>query len=148
MPASMMASSLLASYLCDKFFDKRRFPVVTVSLAICLVFLIGLLLFMSNPYIAALCLVGIMFSMQISTSTTMGMMVYDLAGRNMAASLAGVFDGLGYVASSIVARVVGKVLTHYEGHNEWTYWPFVLIPPVILGIGLSIYNRKYKKETC
>lgn len=146
MPASMMASSLFASFLCIRFFENRRFPVVTVSLSLCLFFICGLICFISNPYLAAICLIGIMFAMQISTSTVMGMILYDISGRNAAASLAGVFDGLGYIGSSILATIIGRTLDHYKGHNEWTYWPLVLIPPVLLGIGLSVYNRKYKKE--
>lgn len=145
MPISMMLSSLCASFMCAKFFQNRRFPLVIVSLLMCLFWLLLLMLFIGKPYMAAICLIGTMFSIQISISTIMGMLVFDMAGRNMSASLAGFFDGLGYIGSSIVSFCIGRVLTHYKGHNEWFYWPMVLLPPILLGSALAIYNRNYKK---
>lgn len=145
MPACMMASSLLTAYLCSKFFKLRRFPLIFASLSSCLVLILCLFTFMSNPLLAAVFIALLMGAIQISNSTIMGMMIFDLGGRNMAASIGGFYDGLGYIGSSIIAVIIGLVLDHYKkAGNEWSYWPLLMIGPCIVALIIStiFWNKK------
>lgn len=145
MPACMMISSLLTAYLCSRFFKMKRFPLVLLSLTSCLVLILCLFSFMSNPFLAAIFIALLMGAIQISNSTIMGMMIFDLGGRNMAASIGGFYDGLGYVGSSIIAVIMGVTLDHYKASgNEWKYWPLLMIGPCIVALIISttFWNKK------
>jgi OPA family glycerol-3-phosphate transporter-like MFS transporter len=48
----------------------------------------------------------------------------DFGGRKAAATAAGLFDGMQYLASSIVGLAMGRVLDRWG----WSAWPWVPIP--------------------
>ncbi len=53
----------------------------------------------------------------------------DFGGRKAAATAAGLFDGMQYLASSLVGIGMGWVLDHWG----WAAWPFVPIPFACVG---------------
>jgi len=56
----------------------------------------------------------------------------DFGGRKAAATAAGLFDGMQYLASSFVGIGMGWVLDHWG----WGAWPFVPIPFALAGAAI------------
>jgi OPA family glycerol-3-phosphate transporter-like MFS transporter len=56
----------------------------------------------------------------------------DFGGRKAAATAAGLFDGMQYLASSLVGLGMGWVLDHWG----WSAWPWVPVPFALIGAAI------------
>jgi OPA family glycerol-3-phosphate transporter-like MFS transporter len=111
----------------DRVYGGRRAPVITygfVGMAAALVLLgltgrLGL-----GPFAPALCLATLSFFVNGAHGMVGGAASMDFGGRKAAATAAGLFDGMQYLASSLVGLGMGWVLDHWG----WGAWPWVPIP--------------------
>ena len=111
----------------DRVYGGRRAPVITygfVGMAGMLVLLglsgrLGL-----GPFAPALCLALLSFFVNGAHGMVGGAASMDFGGRKAAATAAGLFDGMQYLASSLVGLGMGWVLDHWG----WAAWPWVPIP--------------------
>ena len=111
----------------DRVYGGRRAPVITygfVGMAGTLVLLglsgrLGL-----GPFAPALCLAILSFFVNGAHGMVGGAASMDFGGRKAAATAAGLFDGMQYLASSLVGLGMGWVLDHWG----WGAWPWVPIP--------------------
>jgi OPA family glycerol-3-phosphate transporter-like MFS transporter len=119
----------------DRVFGGRRAPVITVGflgMAACLVLLglagkAGL-----GPWAPAVCLALLSFFVNGAHGMVGGAASMDFGGRKAAATAAGLFDGMQYLASSFVGLGMGWVLDH----PGWTAWPWVPIPFALVGAAI------------
>lgn len=148
-PLVMILASLSAGPSSDKYFESKRFPIISLSLVGVLTFLLLLPLGICNPWFAALSLIFLMFFLQGANSMLMGCLPADISGRSAAASTAGVFDSSQYFGGSLIGAIIPFVLDKYKytGH-EWTYWPLLMIPSCILALIIStmFWNKKPKMK--
>ena len=116
----------------DRVYGGRRAPVITygfVGMAGTLVLLglsgrLGL-----GPFAPALCLAILSFFVNGAHGMVGGAASMDFGGRKAAATAAGLFDGMQYLASSLVGLGMGWVLDHWG----WGAWPWVPIPFACVG---------------
>lgn len=116
----------------DRVYGGRRAPVITygfVGMAATLA-LLGLSVRMgSSAWAPAVCLALLSFFVNGAHGMVGGAASMDFGGRKAAATAAGLFDGMQYLASSIVGIGMGWVLDHWG----WRAWPFVPIPFACIG---------------
>jgi OPA family glycerol-3-phosphate transporter-like MFS transporter len=116
----------------DRIYTGRRAPVITygfVGMAGMLVLLglggrLGL-----GPWAPAVCLAVLSFFVNGAHGMIGGAASMDFGGRKAAATAAGLFDGMQYLASSLVGIGMGRVLDHWG----WGAWPWVPIPFACVG---------------
>ena len=111
----------------DRLYTGRRAPVITfgfVGMAgmLCLLGFSGRLGL--GPWAAAGCLAVLSFFVNGAHGMVGGAASMDFGGRKAAATAAGLFDGMQYLASSMVGLGMGWVLDHWG----WGAWPWVPIP--------------------
>jgi OPA family glycerol-3-phosphate transporter-like MFS transporter len=111
----------------DRLYGGRRAPVITygfVGMAgmLCLLGLAGRLDL--GPWVPAGCLAVLSFFVNGAHGMVGGAASMDFGGRKAAATAAGLFDGMQYLASSMVGLGMGWVLDHWG----WGAWPWVPIP--------------------
>jgi OPA family glycerol-3-phosphate transporter-like MFS transporter len=123
---------LLFGSISDRVFKGRRAPVVVVGF-IGMAILLTVMGFAgrgdAGPYSIALCLVGISFFCNGSHGMIGGAASMDFGGKKAAATAAGLFDGVQYLAGAIIALSLGRLIDAYG----WSVWPFVPIPFAIIG---------------
>jgi OPA family glycerol-3-phosphate transporter-like MFS transporter len=128
----------------DRVFGGRRAPVITVGfvgMAVTLG-LLGLSVRLGfGPWIPAACLALLSFFVNGAHGMVGGAASMDFGGRKAAATAAGLFDGMQYLASSFVGLGMGWVLDRGGG---WTSWPWVPIPFAIVGavVIANLWNVK------
>jgi OPA family glycerol-3-phosphate transporter-like MFS transporter len=119
----------------DRAYGGRRAPVITygfLGMATTLT-LLGLAhRFELGPWPPALCLAVLSFFVNGAHGMIGGAASMDFGGRKAAATAAGLFDGMQYLASSMVGIGMGKVLDNWG----WGAWPWVPIPFAIIGAAL------------
>ena len=119
----------------DRIFGGRRAPVVVfgfLGMAIVLaLFGVSDLLHL-GPVAAACCLVLLSFCVNGAHGTISGAASMDFGGRKAAASAAGLFDGMQYLASAFVGLFVGYVTTTWG----WEAWHWAPIPFALAGAWL------------
>jgi OPA family glycerol-3-phosphate transporter-like MFS transporter len=116
----------------DRIYGGRRAPVITygfIGMASCLALLglggrLGL-----GPWAPAACLALLSFFVNGAHGMVGGAASMDFGGRKAAATAAGLFDGMQYLASSLVGIGMGWVLDHWG----WSAWPWVPIPFACIG---------------
>jgi OPA family glycerol-3-phosphate transporter-like MFS transporter len=116
----------------DRVFGGRRAPVITVAFVGMAVVLglLGLSIRVDlGPWAPALCLATLSFFVNGAHGMVGGAASMDFGGRKAAATAAGLFDGMQYLASSFVGIGMGWVLDHLG----WSAWPFMPIPFAIAG---------------
>jgi OPA family glycerol-3-phosphate transporter-like MFS transporter len=129
----------------DRIFKGRRAPVVFigfVGMAVILA-LFGLIDRMgAGPWGAALCLPLLSIFVNGAHAMIGGAASMDFGGRKAAATAAGLFDGMQYLASSLVGIGMGYTLDRWG----WKAWQFVPIPFAIVGalLMLRIWNATPK----
>ena len=129
----------------DRVFGARRAPVVTVGfigMGITLA-LFGLTDRLApGPWEAAFFVSILSFFVNGSHGMIGGAASMDFGGRKAAATAAGLFDGMQYLASSVVGLGMGFVLDTWG----WKAWQWVPIPFAILGAALmvTLWNVKPK----
>lgn len=116
----------------DRTFGGRRAPVITfgfIGMAILLALfgisdLLGL-----GPVAAACCLVLLSFCVNGAHGMIGGAASMDFGGKKAAATAAGLFDGMQYLAGAFVGMGVGYVTTKWG----WEAWHWAPIPFALFG---------------
>lgn len=119
----------------DRVFQARRAPVIVfgfLGMAVSLIFfgfsdMLGL-----GPWLAALWLAVLSFFVNGAHGMVGGAASMDFGGRKAAATAAGLFDGMQYLASSMVGVGMGALLDHWG----WSAWQWAPIPFALVGAGL------------
>lgn len=116
----------------DRTFGGRRAPVITFGF-------IGMVLVLAlfgvsdmlhlGPVAAACCLVALSFCVNGAHGMIGGAASMDFGGRKAAATAAGLFDGMQYLAGAFVGLGVGYVTTTWG----WDAWHWAPIPFAIVG---------------
>jgi OPA family glycerol-3-phosphate transporter-like MFS transporter len=128
-----IAGGFLFGIMSDKVFHGRRAPVVVygfVGMAGALI-----LFFLSDHFgLGAWGGVACLLLLSVSVNGAHGMIggaaSMDFGGRKAAATAAGLFDGMQYLAASFTGITVGFITENY-GWQVWKLWP---IPFAIVGI--------------
>jgi OPA family glycerol-3-phosphate transporter-like MFS transporter len=125
----------------DRVFGGRRAPVIAVGFGgmIGLLLLFGLLDHWAlGPWPAAICLSLLSFFVNGAHGMIGGAASMDFGGRKAAATAAGLFDGMQYLASSLVGIGMGWMLDHWG----WRFWQFVPVPFALAGalLAVSLWN--------
>lgn len=132
----------------DRIFHTRRAPVVTigfVGMAVTLA-LFGLTDRLSpGPWEAAMFVSILSFFVNGSHGMIGGAASMDFGGRKAAATAAGLFDGMQYLASSVVGLGMGYTLDRWG----WKAWQWVPIPFAIIGgmFMVTLWNVTPKGRT-
>ncbi len=119
----------------DRVFGGRRAPVVVIGfLGQAIVLLTFGLLDRGHaaPAVAALCIVALSFFVNGAHGMVGGAASMDFGGKKAAATAAGLFDGVQYIAGAIVGVSLGKLLDT----KGWGIWPFVPIPFALAGAAI------------
>ena len=116
----------------DRLYTGRRAPVITYGFAgmagtLCLLGISGRVGL--GPWAPAIALAALSFFVNGAHGMIGGAASMDFGGRKAAATAAGLFDGMQYLASSMVGIGMGWVLDHWG----WTAWPWVPIPFACIG---------------
>ncbi len=111
----------------DRLFGGRRAPVITYGF----VGMAGMLALLGasgalhlGPWAPALCLAALSFFVNGAHGMIGGAASMDFGGKKAAATAAGLFDGMQYLASAPVGLGMGWVLDHWG----WGAWPWMPIP--------------------
>ena len=116
----------------DRVFGGRRAPVVVIGFVGQAIILLGFG-FLNRagaaPITAALCIVALSFFVNGAHGMISGAASMDFGGKKAAATAAGLFDGVQYIAGAIVGVSLGRLLDT----KGWGIWPFAPIPFAIAG---------------
>jgi len=116
----------------DRVFGGRRAPVVTVGFV---GMALGLLLFASGdgPVVGVASLLVLSFFVNGAHGMIGGAASMDFGGRQGAATAAGLFDGMQYLAGAINGIAVAKITSDY-GWTTWKLWPlpFAIIGAIVM----------------
>jgi OPA family glycerol-3-phosphate transporter-like MFS transporter len=154
MPASLIVASLIAGPSSQKYFQSRRYPLITMSMA-CILYLLPIFSLLivsplSNAYAVCIVIVLTMFFSQIAHSLLMGSLCADIAGRSATASTAGFFDGMSYAGGAAVSTVLSIMLDlgKDKSLNEWYLWPLSLILFAAVGsfVGAIFWNKRFDEN--
>ncbi len=119
----------------DRTFGGRRAPVIGfgfVGMAVILA-LFGLSdMLHLGPIAAACCLVALSFCVNGAHGMIGGAASMDFGGRKAAATAAGLFDGMQYLAGAFVGIGVGYITTNWG----WGAWHWAPIPFALIGAWL------------
>ena len=130
---------LLCGFLSDKVFQSRRPPVAFIFYMGQIIFIL-LLGWVSSATMAAF-LIGIccmwIFGVHGMLSGTASM---DFGGTKAAATVAGMFDGIQYVASGLTGFLLGAGLDKFG----WGAWTYMIVPFSVIGslMMLRVWNAK------
>lgn len=120
----------------DRTFGGRRGPVITIGF----VGMATLLLAIgcahrtgAGPYAIASLLVPLSFFINGAHGMIGGAASMDFGGKKAAATAAGLFDGMQYVAASSVGYAMGRLIDR----AGWGAWTFSVVPFALGGIGLG-----------
>ena len=138
-----IAGGLVFGWLSDHVFDGRRATVVVVGFGGMALMLSGFALADrggAGPFAAAGCLVALSFFVNGAHGMIGGAASMDFGGRKAAATAAGLFDGMQYIAGSVVGISVGRLLDRYG----WGVWQLFPIPFAIAGAALmsTLWNAR------
>ena len=120
----------------DRTFGGRRAPVITVgfigmAVVLALFGVSDILNF--GPIVAACCLVLLSFFVNGAHGMIGGAASMDFGGKRAAASAAGLFDGMQYLAGAFVGMGVGYITTNWGwGAWHWAPIPFALIGAYVM----------------
>ena len=116
----------------DRVYNGRRAPVITYAFIgmIATLCCFGVLDRLGmGPWAGALCLAVLSFFVNGAHGMIGGAASMDFGGRKAAATAAGLFDGMQYLASSLVGIGMGWLLDHWG----WKAWQWAPIPFAIVG---------------
>jgi MFS transporter, OPA family, glycerol-3-phosphate transporter len=68
----------------------------------------------------------------------------DFGGRKAAATAAGFFDGMQYIAGGVLSFGMGSLLQQHG----WSIWPYVVLPFAFIGslLAASLWNTLPKRS--
>ena len=136
-PALSVVAGLTAGFASDRVFGARRGPVICIAFCgqIAALLLLGR---MEAALPAALALAGLQFFVNAGHSLIGGAASMDFGGRKAAATAAGLFDGMQYVAGSVVGYGMGALLQRHG----WSVWTWAVLPFAAIGATLaaSLWN--------
>jgi len=141
-PIVSVVAGLAAGFLSDRVFGARRGPVICIAFAGQTVALL-LLGQTQTALAAALALALLQLFINGGHSLIGGAASMDFGGKKAAATAAGLFDGMQYVAGSVVGYGMGRLLQRHG----WGLWPYAVLPFAILGAALaaSLWNTLPKR---
>lgn len=116
----------------DRFYGGRRAPVITfgfIGMITMLLCFAALDHFHLGPWSAVVCLSLLSFFVNGAHGMVGGAASMDFGGKKAAATAAGLFDGMQYLASSFVGLGMGFMLDHYG----WRFWQFAPLPFAVIG---------------
>ena len=120
----------------DRTFGGRRAPVITfgfIGMAVVLALFGVSDLLNFGPIFAACCLVLLSFFVNGAHGMIGGAASMDFGGKRAAASAAGLFDGMQYLAGAFVGMGVGYITTNWGwGAWHWAPIPFALIGAYVM----------------
>jgi OPA family glycerol-3-phosphate transporter-like MFS transporter len=132
----------------DRTFGGRRAPVITfgfVGMAVVLALFGVSDLLNFGPISAACCLVLLSFFVNGAHGMIGGAASMDFGGKRAAASAAGLFDGMQYLAGAFVGMGVGYITTNWGwGAWHWAPIPFALIGAYVMS---RLWNELPKGKT-
>jgi sugar phosphate permease len=118
-PASGVVAAITVGFISDRFGTGKRAPVIVVSLALHVVAVLVLAHAGVRSVNIAAFLVGVCGLFLLGPySLLAGALTLDVAGKRAAATAAGIIDGAGYAAATLVGVVLGRVA------DKWG-WPAV-----------------------
>lgn len=117
-------------------YHSRRAPVVVfgfVGMALTLLLFYGSDRIGIGPYGAVACLVVLSFFVNGAHGMIGGAASMDFGGRKAAATAAGLFDGMQYLAAAVTGWAVGRITQDY-GWQAWKLWPvpFAIVGAVVM----------------
>jgi OPA family glycerol-3-phosphate transporter-like MFS transporter len=120
----------------DKIYDGRRAPVCVigfVGMAVTLLLFYFLGIAGAGAWGAVLSIMLLSFFVNGAHGMIGGAASMDFGGKKAAATAAGLFDGMQYLAGAFTGFAVGKITTLY-GWDAWKLWPipFALIGAVVM----------------
>jgi OPA family glycerol-3-phosphate transporter-like MFS transporter len=132
----------------DRRFGGRRAPVIAfgfIGMAIVLAFFTLSDHLNLGPIIAACCLVLLSFCVNGAHGMIGGAASMDFGGKKAAATAAGLFDGMQYLAGAFVGMGVGYITANWGwGAWHWAPIPFALIGMVLM---ISLWNTVPTKRS-
>jgi OPA family glycerol-3-phosphate transporter-like MFS transporter len=142
-PVLSVIAGLTAGFVSDMVFGSRRGPVICIAFAGQTVMLLALGQ-VQTAVASAIVLAGLQFFINAGHSLIGGAASMDFGGKKAAATAAGLFDGMQYVAGSVVGYGMGRLLQRHG----WGIWPYVVMPFAILGAALagSLWNTLPKRR--
>lgn len=126
-------------------FGGRRGPVITIGfggMAVLLVTFFGLQRVGLGAWGAAVLLLCLSFFINGAHGMIGGAASMDFGGRKAAATAAGFFDGIQYIAASPMGAFMGWLMSKHEGWSGWSYWTIAILPFSLVGValGASLWN--------
>ena len=138
MPIFMIVASIFGGRLSDTTFDKKRFPIISLSMIAASVLLLTLSISMSSAWVSAILLIGVMFALQGANSMLMGCIPADFFGRSAVSSAVGVLDSAQYIGGAAIGTLIAITLDKFKiTGTEWHYWPLLLLIPCLLAFLLA-----------
>ncbi len=142
-----IAGGFAFGHASDKVYGARRAPVIMYGF-IGMAFFLGAIglahRYALNPWTIAALLSALSFFVNGAHGMIGGAASMDFGGRKAAATAAGLFDGMQYLAGAVVGIGVGAIVDA-KGFG-WAYWPLAPIPFAIAGAAIiaTIWNAKPK----
>jgi len=139
-----IAGGMLCGYLSDHHFQSRRAPVAFIFYLgqIVSLYILGRT---TSPFVASF-MVGVccmwIFGVHGMLSGTASM---DFGGTKAASSVAGLLDGVQYLASGLTGFFMGSLLDKFG----WNYWTYMIIPFSFIGamLMLRLWNETPLRKT-
>jgi len=125
----------------DRVYHGRRAPVVVfgfTGMAVALLLFYGADALSLGPAMAVASIVLLSFFVNGAHGMIGGAASMDFGGRKAAATAAGLFDGMQYLAGAVTGTAVGWITTDY-GWQAWKLWP---VPFAVIGalVMLRLWN--------
>ena len=149
-------AGMFAGIISDYVFKSRRGPVAAILYSGLLIFCVVLFFVLGNPLfgVTFACMVLCVIGVHGMLSGTASM---DFGGSKNAGIATGIIDGFAYLGSATSAYLLGMYLPSKSrgdapefiaDPNNWSIWPKLLLPAIILGLILSIriWNAKVQPK--
>jgi OPA family glycerol-3-phosphate transporter-like MFS transporter len=137
-----IAGGFVFGWLSDRVFHTRRAPVVVfgfVGVVAVLLLFTGLDAIGAGVWGATVSIVLLSFCINGAHGMIGGAASMDFGGKQGAATAAGLFDGIQYLAA---APIAGRLAPYIADHLGWQMWKLLTIPWAIIGalVMLRIWN--------
>jgi MFS transporter, OPA family, glycerol-3-phosphate transporter len=120
----------------DRVYEGRRAPVVVIGFVgmaamLLLFYLLGI--YGAGAWGAVISIALLSFFVSGAHGMIGGAASMDFGGKKAAATAAGLFDGMQYLAGAFTGYAVGEITTHY-GWDTWKLWPipFALVGAIVM----------------